>query len=105
MKARGASLACDALWPSVLIPWRSAVSITTFGLSTWQAITSQPAVISALVASASRTGIDQSPVMIICTVACGLTLRTPIVKAVTLRSTMAIGLAATKAVVLLVVER
>src|SRR6478736_8383775 len=81
MKPLGASLAWDALWPKVFLPWCSAVSITIFGLSTWQAMTSQPAVISAFVASASRTGMDQSPVMINCTVAFGFTLRTPIVKA------------------------
>jgi hypothetical protein len=44
-----------------------------FGPSTWQVMTSQPASISALAASASRTGIDHSPVKITCTVAFGFT--------------------------------
>ena len=96
MKPFGASLAWLALWPQLFTPRFSAVSITTLGLSTWQAMTSQPASISALVASASRTGSDQSPVMMSCTVAFGFTLLTPSVKALTLRSTSAIGLAAMK---------
>ena len=96
MKPFGASGACEALWPHDLSPRRSAVSITTFGPSTWQVITSQPASASALAASASRTGRDQSPVKITCTVAFGFTLRTPRVKELMLRSTSPIGLAATK---------
>ena len=55
MKPFGASGACEALWPQVLAPRFSAVSITTFGPSTWQVMTSQPASTSAFVASASRT--------------------------------------------------
>ncbi len=77
MKPFGASGAWSALWPQVLTPRASAVSITTFGLSTWQVMTSQPASISALVASASRTGSDHSPVKITCTVALGLTFCAP----------------------------
>src|SRR6218665_1933700 len=77
MKPLGASGACEALWPQVLTPRPSAVSITTFGLSTWQVMTSQPASTSALVASASRTGRLHSPVKITCTVALGVTDRAP----------------------------
>ena len=56
MKPLGASGACEVLCPQVLTPRFSAVSITTFGLSTWQVMISQPESTSALVASASRTG-------------------------------------------------
>ena len=77
MKPLGASGAWLALWPQLITPRFSAVSITTFGPSTWQVMTSQPASTSALAASASRTGIDQSPVKITCTVAFGLTERAP----------------------------
>src|ERR1700730_11326310 len=88
-------LACDTLWPNDLTLRCSAVDTTTLGLSTWHAITSQPASTSALVASASRTGNDQSPVKTTCTVAFGLTLRAPIRMALMVRSTIGIGLAAT----------
>src|ERR1700679_372662 len=77
MKPLGASGAWLALWPQLMTPRFSAVSITTFGPSTWQVITSQPASTRALAASASRTGSDQSPVKITCTVAFGLTERAP----------------------------
>src|SRR5664279_4508436 len=77
MEPFGASGAWLALWPQVFTPRPSAVSMTTFGLSTWQVTTSQPASTRALVASASRTGIDQSPVKITWTVAFGLVLRAP----------------------------
>src|SRR5215472_1242846 len=77
MKPLGASGAWLALWPQVFTPRPSAVWITTFGLSTWQVITSQPASTSALVASASRTGSDHSPVKITWTVALGFVLRAP----------------------------
>src|ERR1700710_3047239 len=77
MKPLGASGAWLALWPQVLTPRPSAVWITTLGLSTWQVMTSTPASASALVASASRVGSDQSPVKITCTVAFGLTDRAP----------------------------
>src|SRR5882757_8860286 len=96
MKPFGASGACDALWPQVLAPRFSAVSITTFGPSTWQVITSQPASTSALVASASRTGIDQSPVKITCTTAFGLVFFAPSMNELMLLNTEEIGLAATK---------
>ena len=78
------------------MPARSAVSITTFGLSTWQVTTSTPCAIIELVASASLTGSDQSPVKITWVVAFGFTDRAPMVKALMLRSTWGIGLAATK---------
>src|SRR5258708_4562516 len=78
------------------MPARSAVSITTLGLSTWQVTTSTPWEIMLLVASASLTGIDQSPVKIAWVVAFGLTERAPRVKALMLRRTWGIGLAATK---------
>ncbi len=78
------------------MPARSAVSITTFGESTWQVTTSTPWAIMLLVASASFTGIAQSPVKIACVVILGLTDCAPSVKALMLRSTCGIGLAATK---------
>src|SRR5580693_2001191 len=96
MKPFGASGACEALWPQVLTPRFSAVSITTFGLSTWQVITSLPASTRALVASASRTGSDQSPVKMTWTVEFGLVLLAPSMNELMLLSTEAIGLAATK---------
>src|SRR6218665_1911173 len=96
MKPLGASGAWLALWPQVLTPRPSAVSITTLGPSTWQVMTSQPASISALVASASRTGIDHSPVKITCTVAFGLVLFAPSSTEWMLDRTDGIGLAATK---------
>ncbi len=96
MKPFGASGAWLALWPQLMTPRPSAVSITTFGPSTWQVSTSQPASTRALAASASRTGIDHSPVKITCTLAEGFTLRTPSAKELMLRSTVPIGLAATK---------
>src|SRR5258708_29233448 len=96
MKPFGASGACEALWPQVLAPRFSAVSTTTFGPSTWQVMTSQPASTSALVASPSRTGNDQSPVKITCTVAFGFVDLAPSMNELMLLSTEAIGLAATK---------
>src|SRR6478735_1930461 len=96
MKPLGASGACEALWPHVLTPRPSAVSMTTFGLSTWQVMTSQPASTSALVASASRTGSDHSPVKITRTVAFGLTLFAPSNTELMLERTDGIGFAATK---------
>ena len=96
MKPLGARGAWLALWPQLLTPRASAVSITTFGPSTWQVMTSQPASISALAASASRTGIDHSPVKITCTTASGLTLRAPSSTELMLDRTDGIGLAATK---------
>src|ERR1700730_3566372 len=95
MKPLGAKGACEELWPQVLTPRFSAVSITTFGLSTWQVMTSQPASTSALAASASRTGSDQSPVKMTCTAAFGLVFLAPSMNALMLLSTEAIGLAAT----------
>src|SRR3954447_12152721 len=103
MKPLGASGACEALWPQVLAPRFSAVSMITFGPSTWQVMTSQPASTNALAASASRTGSDQSPVKITCTVALGLTLRAPSSTELMLESTLAIGLAATKPILLVLV--
>src|SRR2546423_13136355 len=100
MKPLGASGACEALWPQVLTPRFSAVSITTFGPSTWHVMTSQPESISALVASASRTGIDHSPVNTTCTTAFGLVLRAPSSTELTLLSTEGIGLAAPKPILL-----
>ncbi len=91
--------------PQVFTPRASAVSITTLALSTWQAITSQPASTRALTDSASRTGSDHSPVMISCTFASGLVERTPIMKALMLRSTTEIGLAPTKPILFEVVDR
>src|SRR4029453_16643708 len=73
----GASEACEALWPQLFTPRPSAVWITTFGLSTWQVMRSQPASTSAFAASASRTGSDHSPVKITWTVPAGLTLPAP----------------------------
>ncbi len=104
MKPLGARSAWLALWPQVFTPRASAVSTITLGLSTWHAMTSQPASTSAFVASASRTGRLHSPVMMSRTSAAGLTFFTPMVKALTLRSTRAMGLAATKPILLLVVE-
>ena len=75
------------------------------GTSTWQVMTSQPASTSALAASASRTGSDQSPVKITCTFAFGLTLRAPSRNELMLLSTLAIGLAATKPSLSICVER
>src|ERR1700684_1594887 len=95
MKPFGASGAWFELWPQVFTPRFSPVSMTTFGPSTWQVMTSQPASTSALAASASRTGSDQSPVKITCTVAFGLVFFAPSMKELMLLSTDAIGLAAT----------
>src|SRR5213076_895776 len=105
MKPFGASGACDALWPQVFTPRFSAVSITTFGASTWQVMTSQPASMRALVASASRTGSDQSPVKMTCTTAFGLVFRAPSRTELILLSTIEIGLAATKPILFDLVER
>src|ERR1700730_18054208 len=96
MNPFGASGAWLALWPQVLAPRLSAVWMTTFGLSTWQVITSQPESISALVASASRTGSDQSPVKITWTDALGFVFLAPSRKELMLLSTVPIGLAGTK---------
>src|ERR1700684_4736585 len=79
-----------------MAPRRAAVSTIVFGPSTWQVRTSTPWSIRLLVASASLTGIDQSPVKITCVVAFGLASLAPSVKALMLRSTCGIGLAATK---------
>src|SRR5579883_2165360 len=105
MKPLGASGACEALWPHVFTPRLSAVWMTTFGPSTWQVMTSAPASTSAFVASASRTGIDQSPVKITCTEALGFVLLAPSMNELMLLSTLAIGLAATKPSLLLLVDR
>src|SRR5271155_4232684 len=105
MKPLGASGAWLALWPQVFTPRFSAVSITTLGESTWHVTTSQPASTSALAASASRTGSDQSPVKITCTIAFGLVLRAPSRTELMLLSTLAIGLAATKPILLDLVQR
>src|SRR2546429_3922274 len=96
MKPLGASGACEALCPQVLMPRFSAVSITTFGLSTWHVMMSQPESISALVASASRTGIDHSPVNTACTTTFGLVLRAPSSTELMLLSTEGIGLGGAK---------
>src|ERR1700759_3062412 len=96
MKPLGASGAWEALWPQVFTPRFSAVSTTTFGPSTWQVMTSHPALTSALTASASRTGSDQSPVKMTCTTALGLVFFAPNMKELMLLNTDAIGLAATK---------
>src|SRR5579863_3331825 len=104
MKPLGASGAWLALWPQVFTPRFSAVSITTLGESTWQVMTSQPASTSALAASASRTGIDQSPVKMTWTTALGLTFLAPSITELMLLSTLAIGLAATKPILLVLVD-
>ncbi len=78
------------------MPRFSAVSTTTFGLSTWQVSTSTPWSIRLLAASASFTGIDHSPVKMTRVVMLGSTERAPMVKALMLRSTCGIGLAAMK---------
>src|ERR1700686_4592195 len=104
MKPLGASGAWEELWPQVLTPRFSAVSITTFGPSTWQVITSQPASINAFTASASRTGSDQSPVKITCTTAFGLVDLAPSMKELMLLSTIEIGFAAIKPILLALVE-
>src|SRR4051794_5760294 len=96
MKPFGASGAWLALWPHVLTPRPSAVWMTTFGLSTWQVMTSQPESTRALVASASRTGSDQSPVKMTCTVAFGLVFLAPSRNELMLESTVPIGFAAMK---------
>src|SRR5208283_3789410 len=100
-----ASGAWLALWPQLITPRFSAVSITTFGPSTWQVITSAPASTSALAASASRTGNDQSPVNMTCPVAFGLTERAPSSTELMFDSTLAIGLAATKPILFDLVDR
>ena len=68
-------------------------------------MTSQPASTSALVDSASRTGSDQSPVMMRRTSAAGFTFFTPTRNELTLRSTSEIGFAAMNPILLLLVER
>src|SRR3990167_3015428 len=105
MKPLGASSAWLALWPQDLTPRLSAVWMTTFGLSTWQVMTSQPASTRALVASASRTGSDHSPVKITWTLAFGLTDFAPSMKELMLRRTVPIGFAATKPSLFEVVDR
>src|SRR5260370_34850717 len=92
MNPFGARSAWLALWPQLFTPRFSAVSITTLGLSMWQAMISQPAATSALAASASRTGNAQSPVTISCTVALGLTLRAPRMNEVKFGNTSGLGL-------------
>src|SRR5216683_5913894 len=104
MKPFGASGACDELWPHTLTPRFSAVSTTTLGPSTWQVMTSHPASINALTASASRTGNDQSPVKMTCTTALGLVDLAPSMNELMLLSTEAIGFAATKPSLLDLVE-
>src|ERR1700739_4773136 len=105
MKPLGASGDWLALWPQVLTPRFSAVWMTTFGPSTWQVTTSQPASTSAFAASASRTGSDQSPVKMTWTVALGLVLLAPSMKELMLLNTIEIGLAATNPSLLLLVDR
>src|SRR5271156_1496591 len=105
MKPFGANGAWLALWPQVMTPRFSAVSITTLGPSTWQVMTSQPASTSAFAASASRTGNDQSPVNITCTIALGLVERAPSRTELMLLSTLAIGLAATNPILFVLVQR
>src|ERR1700731_4698447 len=78
------------------MPRFSAVSTTTLGLSTWQVTTSTPLSMRVLVASASLTGLDQSPVKMTEKEIFGLMLLAPNVKALILRSTWGMGLAATK---------
>src|ERR1700733_8609046 len=78
------------------MPRRSAVSMITFGPSTWQVTTSMPWPMRLLVASASLTGIDHSPVKITEVVIVGSTDRAPRAKLLTLISTWGIGLAAMK---------
>src|SRR5258708_22409133 len=104
MKPFGASGACDELWPHTLTPRFSAVSTTALGPSTWQVITSHPASIKALTASASRTGNDQSPVKMTCTTALGLVDFAPSMKELMLLSTIEMGFAATKPILLHLVE-
>src|SRR5258705_13757786 len=104
MNPLGASDACDELWPHTLTPRFSAVSTTTLGPSTWQVMTSHPASISALTASASRTGSDQSPVKMTCTTALGLVDLAPSMKELMLLNTIEIGFAATKPILLDLVE-
>src|SRR5215469_8429545 len=59
------------------MPRRSAVSIATFGASTCTVITSTPWSARLLVASASLTGSDHSPVKITCVLMLGSTERAP----------------------------
>ena len=77
-------------------PRPAAVSTTTFGLSTWQVMTSTPWSTSALVASASFTASDHSPVKMTWQVIAGSTERAPSRKELMLSSTCGIGFAATK---------
>src|SRR5258705_11663191 len=105
MKPFGPIEACETLWPQERTLRISAASITTLGLSTWQATTSQPASASELTASASRTGSDHSPVKITCTVALGFTLRAPGGKELMVGSTTGMGLAATRPSLLDFVDR
>src|SRR5580704_10950849 len=105
MKPFGASGACVALWPQVLTPRFSAVEITTFGLSTWHVTMSQPASTRELVASASRTGREQSPVKMTWTAAFGLVDLAPSSTELMLLSTEAIGLAATNPILFDFVDR
>ncbi len=79
-----------------MAPRLAAVCTTTLGLSTCMVTTSTPWSIMLLVASASFTGSDQSPVKMTCVVIFGFTERAPSVKALMFCSTCGIGLAATK---------
>ena len=85
------------------MPRLAAVSTTTLGPSTCIVNTSMPWSARLLVASASFTGMLQSPVKITVVVMSGLTDLAPSVKALMLRSTCGIGLAATKPIFLLLV--
>jgi hypothetical protein len=83
------------------LPRFAAVSTTTFGPSTCIVKTSTPWSARLLVASASLTGIDHSPVKITVVVIFGSTERAPSVNALMFFSTCGIGLAATKPIFLL----
>src|SRR5258708_16868058 len=78
-----------------MAPRRAAFSTTVLGPSTWQVSTSAPWLIRLLAASASFTGMDQSPVKMTCSVAFGLASLAPMAEALMLRRTWGIGLAAT----------
>jgi hypothetical protein len=91
----GASADWFAGLPQSEAPRRAAVSITPFGPSTWQVMTSQPASASGLVAAAALTAGDHSRGKMTWQVIVGQTARAPGKNNAMLSRTCGIGFAAT----------
>src|SRR5436305_3236315 len=99
----GASAMPLAWYPQANTPRFSAVSRINLGESTWQVRTSMPWSTSELAASASFTGMNQSPVKMTVVVMEGFTDFAPRVNALMLRRTWGIGVAAMKPSLLVLV--